>query len=188
MMQAAALCRLAVVARFTLETSEKRDWPLRHTASEGRKWAATLAAATSAAAFWSSEASKSLITSSADRSGGGDSDSTASAGTRPQGPQHVGNRQRHRFMTHAACYLGKGAEQLLPPAATASLDALEQEPLPSLLTALAEVCRMTPESMLQFVQVLQHGACGQPAQAWPLPSCVMQHSTAHAAACSCAQR
>jgi hypothetical protein len=66
--------------------------------------------------------------------------------------------QRHHYMQHAAFYLGKTVERLLPPAATASLGALEQEAVPSLLTALAEACRITPQSVRLYVQVLQSGS------------------------------
>jgi hypothetical protein len=154
MPQAAALSRLAMLLRFALDLGRQREWPLRHTASEGHRWAATLAAATSAAAFWANEAANSIAASSAGASNGGSSGDGADAST----PPHPEAPQRHRFMQHAACYLGKAVELLLPPAATASLDALEQEPLPSLLAALAEVCCMTPESLQLYAQVLQH-AC-----------------------------
>jgi hypothetical protein len=157
MLQAAALSRLAMVTQFALVADGKRNWPLRHTASEGHKWAATLAAATSAAAYWASEEWNSRVTSSADGSGGGDSGSTADAASPQQGPQYTESRQRHRYMQYAARYLGEAVERLLPAAATASLDALEQKPLPSLLTALADVCRIPPESVWLFMQVLQHG-------------------------------
>jgi hypothetical protein len=126
MLQAAALSRLAMVAQFALEAGGKRDWLLRHTASEGRRWAATLAAATSAAVLWASEEWRSLVTSGAAGSGGGDSGSTADAASPQQGPQYSESRRRHRYMQYAARYLGEAVERLLPAAATASLDSLEQ--------------------------------------------------------------
>ena len=116
-----------------------------------------LAAATSAAALWAREASNSVAAGTAGRVGGSDHGSSADAGAVQHIQQSSEEWQRHYYMQHAALYLGK-VERLLPPAATASLDALEQEAVPSLLTALADVCRVTPESMRQYLQVLQSGS------------------------------
>jgi hypothetical protein len=156
MLQAAALSRLALLIWHALGGATQREWPLRHTASEGHTWAATLAATASAAAFWAREASNSVAASLAYRSG---CSSSADAET----VQHIQQRsqewQLHQCMQHAALHLATAIERLLPPAATASLDALEQEAVPSLLTALAEVCRITPESVRQYSsQVLQYGS------------------------------
>ena len=62
-------------------------------------------------------------------------------------------QQRHLCIQHAALYLGKAVELLLPPDATESLDALEQEPVPQLLAALAALCRISPDSLQQYLQV-----------------------------------
>lgn len=57
------------------------------------------------------------------------------------------------YMQQAAFYLGKAVQLLLPADATDSLDALEQEPILSLLTALAAVRCVSPDALQRYLQV-----------------------------------
>ena len=138
--------------RYALAAGGQRDWPGRYNASTKRKWSATLAAATLAAAIWASEAWNSIVASSRGRSDGGHGCPHAD-GNLPQTVQQQDRQQRYLHMQQAAFFLSKAVQLLLPPAAIGSLDALEQEPVPELLTALAAVCTISPDALDHYLQV-----------------------------------
>ena len=116
------------------------------------EWAAATAAALSAAAFWTHGHRKGSAAGhcgSAETSGGGDHGSASGSGSQQQQQQQV----QLQCLQHAAFDLGEAATLLLP-AAPASLDALEREPMPRLLVSLARHCRMEPDTLQRHMQVL----------------------------------
>jgi hypothetical protein len=108
--------------------------------------------ATLAAASWASEESNSSAASGSDHSSGGHGCASSGSDVR-QDPRQQERQQMHLYMQQAAFHLGKAVELLLPADATDSLDALEQHPVLSLLTALAAVRCVHPDALQRYLRV-----------------------------------
>ena len=142
--QGAALCRLAVVARFSLHDYMTRQQGRDTSAPlKWNGWAAAVAAALSAAASWAEATrSQAYVDGTAGNTGSGN-------GSAPGVRNQLMSRQRQQLLQccqHAAFHLGKAAETTLLPAA-ADVDAMEQRLLVDLLDSSAALSQ-TPCSCL----------------------------------------
>ena len=142
-----------MLVRTIISAGGQRVWPGRHNASTRYNWSATLAIATSEAAFWACQEWDSIVACSTNDSDGGHGRASGDSGLQQTVHQRQ-RQQRYLCLQQVALELGKAVQLLLlPDATTGSLDALEQKWVPKLLMALAMMCCLSPDALEQYLQV-----------------------------------